>query len=118
MMSKVTMVFALTLIGLGIGMFFWTGSSSPTALIPTLVGGLLFGAVLWGRHERFSTHATHAAWLITLLGLLGAMMSVFLRVDVATHEALLAKALMVTLCGGLLVLLIGRHGAEKGREYL
>ena len=118
MMSKVIMVFALTLIVLGIGMFLWTGSSSPTALIPTLVGGLLFGTVLLSVHERFATRARHAAWLITLLGFLGAMASVFQRVDVATHEALLAKALMLTLCGGLLVFLIGRHGAEGGHGYL
>lgn len=107
MLPKVTIGFALVFIVLGIGMFLWTGSSSPTALIPTIFGGLLFGAALFGLHERFSKGAIHAVRLITLLGFLGAMVSLFMRVDVATHEALTAKAIMLTLCGGLLVFLLG-----------
>jgi hypothetical protein len=88
MMLKVTIGFALALIVSGIGMFLWTGSSSPTALVPTIFGGLLFVTGLFGLHERFSKRAMHAAQLITLLGFLGALVSLFLRGDVATHEAL------------------------------
>jgi hypothetical protein len=46
------------------------------------------------------------ALLVALLGFLGALLSLFLRGATGTHEALLAKTIMLNLCGWLLASLI------------
>jgi hypothetical protein len=106
MLSKVTIGFALALVGFGIGMFLWTGASSPTALILAVFGGILLVTGLFGLRECFAERAMQVALLVALLGFLGALLSLFLRGPTGTHEALLAKAIMLNLCGWLLASLI------------
>ena len=105
-LPKATICFALALVGFGIGAFLWTGASSPTALIPAVVGGMLLVAGLLGLRQHFAERAMQAALLIALCGFLGALLSLFLRGPTGTHEALLAKAIMMNLCGWLLASLI------------
>jgi len=73
-MAKVTLVFAVLLIALGLGSYLGTGSQHPTALIPTWFGVALalFGFLAMspdaGRRKLFM----HINVTIGLLGLLGA----------------------------------------------
>lgn len=73
-MAKVTLVFAVLLIALGLGSYFGTGSQHPTALIPTWFGlalglfGLLAMSPDAGRRKLYM----HINVTIGLLGFLGA----------------------------------------------
>lgn len=73
-MAKVTLVFAVLLIILGLGFYLGTGSKAPTALIPAWFGlALGFGGLLAispseGRRKLFM----HINVTIGLLGFLGA----------------------------------------------
>jgi hypothetical protein len=73
-MAKVTLVFAVLLIILGLGFYLGTGSKAPTALIPAWFGVALgFGGLLAispseGRRKLFM----HINVTIGLLGFLGA----------------------------------------------
>ena len=73
-MAKVTLIFAVLLIALGLGSYFGTGSLHPTALIPTWFGlalglfGLLAMSPDPGRRKLYM----HVNVTIGLLGFLGA----------------------------------------------
>jgi hypothetical protein len=73
-MAKVTLVFAVLLIALGLGSYLGTGSQHPTALIPTWFGlalglfGLLAMSPDAGRRKLYM----HINVTIGLLGFLGA----------------------------------------------
>ena len=73
-MAKVTLVFAVLLILLGLGFYLGTGSKAPTALIPAWFGvGLgLFGLLAISPSESRRKLFMHINVTIGLLGLLGA----------------------------------------------
>ena len=73
-MAKVTLVFALLLIALGVGSYLGTGSQHPTALIPAGFGLLLgiFGFLAISPNEGRRKLFMHINVTIALLGFLGA----------------------------------------------
>ncbi len=73
-MAKVTLVFAVLLILLGLGFYLGTGSKAPTALIPTWFGLALglFGVLAISPSESRRKLFMHINVTIGLLGLLGA----------------------------------------------
>ena len=73
-MAKVTIVFGVLLIILGLAGFFWTGAIHPTALIPTWFGlALCIGGVLAiSPSEKRRKIFAHVNVTIGLLGFLGA----------------------------------------------
>ena len=73
-MFRVTVVVGFVLVAMGFIGYLVTGASSPTALIPSLVGLLLFGcaAVARARHAL----GMHLALAVALLGALGALPNV------------------------------------------
>ena len=72
-MAKVTLVFAVLLIVLGLAGFFGTGSAHPTALIPAWIGLALglFGALAISPDEKRRKLFMHINVTIGLLGFLG-----------------------------------------------
>lgn len=70
-MPRITVVFALIYIALGLGGFFLTGAAHKTALIPAFIGVVLLVLGLLGGNEKLRMHVMHAALLIGLLALLG-----------------------------------------------
>ena len=72
-MAKVTLVFAVLLIALGLGGFLGTGSQHPTALIPTWIGLVLgvFGALAISPSEGRRKLFMHINVTIGLLGFIG-----------------------------------------------
>jgi len=76
-MGKLTIVFGLLLILLGVIGFVGTGSEHPTALIPAAFGILLviFGALAVAM-PALRMHAMHGAVLVGLLGFLGTISGV------------------------------------------
>lgn len=73
-MAKVTLVFAVLLIALGLGFYLGTGSQHPTALIPTWFGVALgvFGVLAISPNETRRKVFMHVNVTIGLLGFLGA----------------------------------------------
>ena len=73
-MAKVTLIFAVLLIGLGLGSYFGTGSQHPTALIPTWFGLALgiFGFLAMSPDPGRRKLYMHINVTIGLLGFLGA----------------------------------------------
>jgi hypothetical protein len=73
-MAKVTLVFAVLLIALGLAGFLGTGSQHPTALIPTWFGVALgiFGFLAISPNEKRRKLFMHVNVTIGLIGFLGA----------------------------------------------
>lgn len=74
-MPRITVVFSLLYIALGLGGFFLTGAVHKTALIPVAIGAILLVLGLLGGKENLRMHVMHAALLIGLLALLGTVSS-------------------------------------------
>ena len=70
-MPRITVVFSLVYIALGLSGFFLTGAVHKTALIPAVIGAVLLVLGLLGRNEKLRMHVMHAALLVGLLALLG-----------------------------------------------
>jgi hypothetical protein len=78
-MAKVTLVFAVLLIALGLVGFLGTGSAHPTALIPAGFGLLMgiSGLLAITRHENRRRLFMHINVTIGLVGFLGTMAEIF-----------------------------------------
>lgn len=70
-MSRVSIVFGLLLIALGVGGFLGTGSEHPTALIPAGLGLLLALLGALALKEGLRKHAMHVAAVVGLVGAAG-----------------------------------------------
>lgn len=70
-MPRITVVFSLIYIALGLAGYFLTGAVHKTALIPAFIGAVLLVLGLLGGNEKLRMHVMHAALLIGLLALLG-----------------------------------------------
>ena len=70
-MPRITIIFSLIYIALGLGGYFLTGAVHKTALIPAVIGVVLLVLGLLGSKEKLRMHVMHAALLIGLLALLG-----------------------------------------------
>ena len=76
-MPRITVIFSLLYIALGLGGFFLTGAVHKTALIPAAIGAILLVLGLLAGNEKLRMHVMHAALLIGLLALLGTVSSLF-----------------------------------------
>lgn len=70
-MPRITVIFSLLYIVLGLAGFFLTGAIHKTALIPAAIGVVLLVLGLLGGNEKLRMHVMHAALLVGLLALLG-----------------------------------------------
>ena len=70
-MPKITILFSLAYLFLGLAAFFLTGAVHKTALIPCYFGIVLLVLGLLGQKENLRKHVMHAALLVVLLALLG-----------------------------------------------
>jgi peptidoglycan/LPS O-acetylase OafA/YrhL len=76
-MLRLTLVIGGILTALGVVAYVGTGTTSVTALIPTLIGILLLGCgLVAARRPNARRHAMHAALLVALLGALGSLTQV------------------------------------------
>ena len=102
-MPKITIVYAVLLIALGLVGFFGFGRSSITALIPAFFGVLVLVAGLLARDEKLRRHAMHAASALGLLGFLGTvtgLVKFFTLIgggEVARPAAVISQAVMAIL---------------------
>jgi len=71
LMPKITLIFSILYIALGLAAFFLTGALHKTALIPAYFGVVLLLLGLLGQKENLRKHVMHAALLVVLLALFG-----------------------------------------------
>jgi hypothetical protein len=121
-MANVTIGFGLALMALGLGGYFATGRTSPTALIPLAFGILLLACGALARREAWRKHAMHGTAVLALLGFLGPlrvlpqMVALLGGAAVAHHAAVVDQLAMMLLCGVLLALCIRSFVvARRGR---
>lgn len=76
-MPRITVIFSLLYIAIGLAGFFLTGAVHKTALIPAAIGAVLLVLGLLGGKEKLRMHVMHAALLIGLLALLGTVGGLF-----------------------------------------
>jgi len=113
-MIKITIVFAVLLIALGVGAF--VSSASPTALLPAYVGGalLLVGGFALG-FASARKHLMHVAVIVALLGALAPAAALVIRAAQMSPLALTVNVGMLALCATLVVLQI-RSFVQARRE--
>jgi hypothetical protein len=70
-MARLSILFGLLLIALGIGGYVGTGSEHPTALIPAGFGILLVLLGILALKESLRKHAMHFAAMVGLVGTIG-----------------------------------------------
>jgi hypothetical protein len=70
-MPRITLLFGVVLIILGVVGYVATGGVSVTALIPAFFGVAMVVLGWLGQNERYRRHAMHIAVLLGLLGFLG-----------------------------------------------
>jgi hypothetical protein len=105
-MAKVTLVFAVALIALGLVGYIGTGSAHPTALIPAVLGVLLgiFGALAISPNEGRRKLFMHINVTLGLLGFLGTIMGLvqwfqmLAGATVKNPPATESKAAMALIC--------------------
>jgi hypothetical protein len=107
-MAKVTLVFAILLVILGLGFYLGTGSKAPTALIPTWFGvalgvfGMLAISLSEGRRKLFM----HINVTIGLLGFLGAGGRAFYAMTSGRTPDQVALTAQLVMAGLLLIYVI------------
>jgi uncharacterized membrane protein len=110
-MPRLTVVFGLILIAIGVAFYFGSGRESVTALIPAFLGIpiLVFG--LLARTERTRAIFMHLALVLALLGLAGTVPGAIKLAKQASGEeiarptAALAQGIVAVLC--LIYLVLG-----------
>ena len=111
-MPRITLIFGLVLIGLGVGLYMGTGRESVTALIPAFFGIAFVLCGLWGRSDKWRKHAMHVAAVLSLAGMGGTARGLIGGIKHLTGTAaerpaaVLGQSTMFLLCLVFLVLCI------------
>jgi hypothetical protein len=107
-MAKVTLVFAVLLIALGLVGYLGTGSTHPTALIPAWIGLALgvFGFLAISPNEGLRKLFMHVNVTIGLLGFLGTLGEIARSLFSSITPDRIALAAKTTLAGLLLIYVI------------
>lgn len=124
-MSKLTIVFGIILLGLGIASFVLTGSAHPTSLIPAAFGLILTvcGFLANTEDARRRMLWMHIAVTVGLLGFLGGLIMV-IKAYATAHGAPFAhpiavaeQAALAVLCGIFTALCVRSFiAARRSRE--
>jgi uncharacterized membrane protein len=117
-MPKISIVFGSLLSVLGLYGYFGMGEVSLTALIPLFIGVpiIIFGLLAFDEHKL--KHSMHAASVLMLLGLLGSLYRLVLKIMLGNiDESSIILILISVFCIIFLVLAINSFiAARKARE--
>lgn len=118
-MARITIVFGVLLIGLGLYGYF-PDQESVTALIPSFVGGVLVICGVIALQDSARKHAMHAAVGVGLLGFLaaaGRAIPVALSGEIKNPKAFGVITAMAVLCGIFVALCVKSFiDARKARQ--
>lgn len=104
-MARVTLIYGLLMIALGVGMYFGTGTPSVTALIPAFFGGVFLLLGLLALKDQLRKHAMHAAAALALVAFV-ASVGVLLARGTAKPLAAAEQAIMALLSAGFVGLCV------------
>ncbi len=122
-MAKLSILYGVFFILMGLYGYFGISSESITALIPTFFGVpmLIFG--WWGLNEKYLKHAMHGAAVLTLLGFAGTVSGLikFFKmlggVQPERPAAVTVQAIMAILCLVFLIFAVKSFiDARKNRK--
>ena len=105
-MPKLTLVLALLLIVLGVGVYLGTQGQSKTALIPAAAGILFATCGVLGYRKPLRQHAMHAGATLAVLGFAGTtpgllkLVQYLCGVPIERPTAAIAQTIMALLCLG------------------
>lgn len=103
-MRKLTTVFGILFVLLGLGLYFGSGRESVTALIPAFLGVIFLLCAAVATTEKRRMHAMHVAVLFALIGLGGSATGVVGAVKALggttpdNPQATYGRAVMAVLC--------------------
>ena len=109
-MSYISVFTGVILTILGLSTFFFTGSDSPTALIPFFFGVFYILAGYLGQRERFKKIAMYGTVFLSFLGVAGTMRVIPVFINWLKGNApegpvaIFAQLTMLVLCGIFLIL--------------
>ena len=116
-MTKITILTGVVLAVLGVGFYFGTGSTSPTALIPVGFGAVLIIAGLAGCSDAARMHAMHLAVLVALLGAAGGIvMGIIGMGKDKSPPAIVEQLIMGVFCAVYVVLSVRSFIAARKRR--
>lgn len=103
---KITLIGSLLLIATGVGFFFGTGGTHPTAMIPAGLGLVMLLCGLAAMKPAAMKIAMHVAVVVALLGAAGST-RVFMKWAEMTVAARSAQLITLVICLVLLAVFIG-----------
>ena len=122
-MAKVSIVFGLILIILGLVSYFGISSESITALIPAFLGVPILFLGFLSINEKYLKHSMHAAAVLMLLGFVGTISGLIKFFRMLGGEiferpsAITIQAIMAVICLMFLVLAIKSFiDARRGKS--
>jgi hypothetical protein len=122
-LANTTIVIGIALIALGLGGYFGTGASSPTALIPAVFGALLAALGFMARDEAKRKMAMHIAVVIGLIGFVACvpglmkLPALLAGQEVARPAAVISRSIMGALTAIFVALCVKSFiDARKGRQ--
>lgn len=102
-MPQITISYALLLIVMGIGGYFYFDQASKTILIPAYFGVVVLVVGLIARKEKFLKHAMHFAAMLGLLGILASFKG-FLQLPTLVGGGEVLRPNAVVMQSGMFVL--------------
>ncbi len=119
-MARISIVFGLLLIGLGLGGYFGTGTPSLTPLIPAGFGAVLVLLGALALKESLRKHAMHLAAMVGLLGAAGGafrlLQPVFTGTTITHYVAFGCTAAMTVLCVAFVALCVNSFVQARRRR--
>ena len=114
-MPLVAIFEGLILIIMGVSFYiFPEGESSPTALIPAIIGaGLLIPGYLAYSNESMKMHAMHATAVFALVGTLGGAMGLPDMITGDFDRPTIARFVLLIICGEYMILSIMSFSAAR-----
>jgi len=97
-MPTLAKVIGILLTLLGIIAYLGSGMASLTAMIPAIIGVPLFLLGAAAQNEQWRKHTMHAAAVLSLIGLAGAVMRLIASTGGASTLALVSLITMAVLC--------------------
>ena len=106
-MVRITIVFGVLLIALGLGDYYITEAKHWTELIPAALGFTMVVLGLLGLKESLRKNTMHAAVLLGLLGFAFTVRAVVeLGQEILKRPDLVAQSIMAVLCGAFVVMAV------------
>ena len=105
-MARITLIYSLLMMALGVGTYLAADTTSKTPLIPAAFGVAFLLLGLLAFHDKLRKHAMHAASALALVAFLAAVVVLIVRGGSASPTALGEQGVMALLSAGFVALCV------------